>query len=367
MAHPGSTKSPQSPLHVPNGGSHTLFPGTAIPPAPLQFALPAYPVALVPVRPSRAKYYVMFVLLMLLGGVVGYLLAPRAGVLELSLRPPDARLYVDGVAVVGRPPFRIKQPAGVHRLTVSRPGYVAYAQDILISSGQRGQMDIALVPSPDTGFKLTSKPPGGEVWLDGQPLVVDKDGQQATTDLLAPGIAPGPHQVEIKGVPGYQPWQAQFTQEPSRVVVLHAELLPAPAGTEASPSPAHRPTARVTVPTPPTDSTPEEPEEKPPAPSVPDRIATGDDPFDRPSTTEADSTSTQDCVVTIGSKPVAELLIDGKTTGKSTPLTDYTLPCGTHRLTFRNKDLLIERNERVTVAPGRPYKKTFHLVPDDLF
>ena len=219
MAHPGSTKPP---LHGSYGAPPAPFPGTSIPPAPLQFALPSYPVALMPVRPSRVKYYVAFVLFMLLGGVVGYSLAPRAGVLGLSVRPPDARLAVDGITVDGGSPFRIKQRAGVHRLTVSRPGYLDYAQDILISSGQKGQMDIALAPSPDTGFKLTSTPPGGLVWLDGQPLVLDKDGKQATTDVLAPGIAPGPHQVEIKGLPRFLPWQAQFVQEPARTVVLHA-------------------------------------------------------------------------------------------------------------------------------------------------
>ena len=53
-------------------------------------------------------------------------------------------------------------------------------------------------------------------------------------------------------------------------------------------------------------------------------------------------------------------------TGKITPLVNYPIPCGKHRLTFKNADLMIERNESVTLKPGQPFKKIFSLVENEL-
>jgi len=72
------------------------------------------------------------------------------------------------------------------------------------------------------------------------------------------------------------------------------------------------------------------------------------------------------CVATISSKPWAEVSIDGKPTGKITPLVNYSIPCGKHRVTFKNADLMIERNESVTLKPGQPFKKIFSLVENEL-
>ena len=72
------------------------------------------------------------------------------------------------------------------------------------------------------------------------------------------------------------------------------------------------------------------------------------------------------CVATISSKPWAEVSIDGKPTGKITPLVNYPIPCGKHRVTFKNADLMIERNESVTLKAGQPFKKIFSLVENEL-
>jgi hypothetical protein len=72
------------------------------------------------------------------------------------------------------------------------------------------------------------------------------------------------------------------------------------------------------------------------------------------------------CTATISSKPWAEVSIDGKPTGKITPLVNYAIPCGKHRVTFKNADLMIERNESVTLKAGQPFKKIFSLVENEL-
>jgi hypothetical protein len=297
-------------------------------------------------------------------------------------------------------------------LSVARPGYVTRDQNVQIAAGQAGHMDIDLEPSPENGFDLTSQPSGGLVWLDGLPLAIDEQGKQATTNFHASRIAPGPHVIEIKGNPLYQPWRQEFLQEPGRTVRLHADLVPLAAGT-AKPPVSGKPAAPTTAPSvlPPSPAGPllgsdkgAEKADKPEKtkdekrgghrgggskPSTGSASGGEDDVFEnlkaamgdkKPKAKATESGGDDDifeshgksggaggtCVATISSKPWAEVSIDGQPTGKITPLVNYSMPCGKHRITFKNADLMIERNESVTLKAGQPFKKIFSLVENDL-
>ncbi|MBN2574027.1 MAG: protein kinase [Deltaproteobacteria bacterium] len=393
------------PVQPPPGLPAPSFPGATFPGAPV---LPPYasgvdlypPARLRP--PSRLKYYVAFVLFMVVGGAGAYIFMTRPGMLQISVRPPDARLAVDGVLITAGPPFQLVKRPGVYRLTVSRVGYVTREQVIQISAGQAGHMDIELEASPDTGFELTSQPSGGLVWLDGRPLTVDEHGKQATTNFLASRIPPGPHVIEIKGNPLYQDWRQEFLQEPGRTVRLHAVLVPVSgAGKTGAPSRVTSPPTAEPAPTPAPSPAASglasgrgKASEKPRGASRrgegSSRSLGGEDIFEaaktlpgsrrkkpaaKPSVSDEDifeshgkgaGAATGGCIATISSKPWAEVSIDGKPTGKITPLVNYPIPCGKHRLTFKNADLMIERNESVTLRPGQPFKKIFSLVEMEL-
>jgi len=395
------------------------YPGAAFPGAPVMPQALQYPPtemfqpqqSMSLRQPSRLKYYIAFVVFMILGGGGAYMFMTRPGKLQVAVKPADARLSVDGVVISSDPPFLLEKRPGVYRLSVARPGYVIREQNVQIAAGQAGHMDIDLEPSPDTGFDLTSQPSGGLVWLDGQPLAIDEQGKQATTNFHASRIAPGAHVIEIKGNPLYQIWRQEFLQEPGRTVRLHADLLSV-AGTGKAPVPGKTPTTAAP------------PSALPPSPAGPllggsdkgtDKTekrgsvrrggggpkpttvsSTGggeDDVFEnlkpatgdkkvkpKPTATAAsrgeddifeshgksDSTGGGTCVATISSKPWAEVSIDGNPTGKITPLVNYSMPCGKHRITFKNADLMIERNESVTLKAGQPFKKIFSLVENDL-
>jgi len=411
-ASPSQMGSPAYPTYQPAQPAQLLpgpgmgapgFPGPAFPGAPVlppssPYGAPGlemYPP--VPARPSRLRYYIAFFLFMIVGGGGAYMVMTRPGMLQIAVKPPDARLAVSGVLITSGPPYRLDKRPGVYRVTVSRVGYVTRELDVQISAGQTGHMDIELEPSPETGFDLTSQPSGGLVWLDGQPLTIDDKGKQATTNFHASRIAPGPHVIEIKGNPLYQPWRQEFLQEPGRTVRLHAELVPvagAKPGAARVPPPSIPPPAapapsEPTAATPPPDSRPTAAAPRPRA-GRPSRPAStpGDDIFEtdtrpaaparKPATRSAGSdedifesqgkpiSAAADCIATISSKPWAEVSIDGKPTGKITPLVNYPIPCGKHRLTFKNADLMIERNESVTLKPGQPFKKIFSLVENEL-
>jgi serine/threonine protein kinase len=402
MPSPSQLGSPAYPtfqqtLPVPGPGlGAQSYPGAAFPGAPVlsppvQFSsqVEMYQPPVSMRGTSRLKYVVAFLLFMIVGGGGAYMFMTRPGMLQVSVKPPDARLAVDGVLITSGPPYQLDKRPGNYRLTVTRPGYVTREQTIQIAAGQAGHMDIDLEPAPDTGFDLTSQPSGGLVWLDGQPLTVDEHGKQATTNFHASRIAPGPHVIEIRGNPSYLAWRQEFLQEAGRTVRLHADLVPVggkPGAPRVAPPPP--PTAQ-TQPTPPPPSgrerSAERPKEerrsghaskgggdvdifetgKPSAPSKKSTAKGGDeDIFETQG--KSGGGAAQDCVATISSKPWAEVSIDGKPTGKITPLVNYTIPCGKHRLTFKNADLMIERNESVTLKPGQPFKKIFSLVENEL-
>ncbi|MBN2573636.1 MAG: PEGA domain-containing protein [Deltaproteobacteria bacterium] len=371
----------------------TPFPGAPIlaQPPPLVSQQPPYAMPPVPRRGSRLGTYAAVALFLVLAGAGGYWLWPRAGLLQLSVKPPDARVTVGGEPFAGGPPFRLAARAGVHRLAVSRPGYVPFESNIQISAGQKGHLDIVLRPSPDTGFALTGAPPVSMVLLDGRPPVLEKRGGPANNRLHATRIAPGPHVIEIKGNPLFRPWRKHFVQEPGRIVLLHADLVPNPA-TRAQPGfagtpPRSRSTVGPSRPAPVAKVSNTSGRKRSltrRSSATAERLSPGKDLFEETSRSRSQgkdqplpaedifesygrpSAVAGNCVATIASKPWAEVLIDGRPTGKLTPLVNYPLPCGTHRLTFKNEDLMIERNETVTLRPGRPFKKIFSLVADVL-
>jgi hypothetical protein len=72
----------------------------------------------------------------------------------------------------------------------------------------------------------------------------------------------------------------------------------------------------------------------------------------------------QACVLTLGSRPWAEVWIDGRRHGV-TPLVAHDLPCGRHELLLRNQDLNVERREAIQVQAGEHLRKVVLLASID--
>ncbi len=183
--------------------------------------------------PSRIKYYVLFLAFMALGGGGAYLYLTRSGKMQIGVKPADARVTVDGVALHEGPPYVIERRPGIYHVAVAREGYVPREQDVEIRTAQVERVEIEMEASPDTGFELTSQPPGGLVWLDGQAFVINETGKQATTNFRASRITPGRHVLEIKGDPRFKDWRQEIFQEPGQTLKINAAREPARcAGTQ---------------------------------------------------------------------------------------------------------------------------------------
>ena len=343
--------------------------------------------------PSRIKYYLLFLAFMALGGGGAYLYLTRSGKMQIAVKPADARVTVDGVALHEGPPYVIERRPGIYHVAVAREGYVPREQDVEIRTAQVERVEVELEASPDTGFELTSQPPGGLVWLDGQAFVINETGKQATTNFRASRITPGRHVLEIKGDPRFKDWHQEIFQEPGQTLKINAVREPggasgrsggaAAAGVRPPSTPALAPPAagpsvvaenrgrssgsrragRGARRGEPSSDDSSGGQAAAAGGKAKEKASSDDDVFEREGRLGAGGG--EECVANIGSKPWAQVAIDGKPTGKSTPLIDYSLACGKHRLTFTNSDLMIERNEIIILKPGQRFKKIFPLVDMD--
>jgi serine/threonine protein kinase len=356
---------------------------------------------------TRRRFPILGTLIVMglaLGGMVLYTFMNRPGKLEIDVSPSGASISVDGVVQKGIPPFLLEKAPGTFKIEVVQDGYTKEERRAEVKPGATERVKIDLRPSPSTGFELTSDPPGQLVWMDGVPFTgMDPNGPQARTDFKATRVTPGRHTLEIKGDPRFRPWRNEFYQEPGRILPIRAVLYPETghgpgAGTRAEtrtapepvrqapppapqaeiprpaptvPRPAPTPPPVVTTPapsaTPPTTTprptpAPARPAVARPAPATP-AAGQGGEPVATETPSAARPAAT--CTISIGARPWAEVWIDGRNTQKVTPLIDYKLPCGRHRVMVKNPELGIEKSEAITVKAGEKAKKIFQLIDDE--
>jgi hypothetical protein len=218
-------------FHAPQGE-----PGSG--PAPAPFGTGSFLTAQ-PVPRSRSGLYLGLVVLAAgaVGGGYWLYTGNRVGRIELSTTPTDVTVLIDNVKVGDHTPLSISKPPGPYTLSVTREGYVRNDQTVDLAAGQPKTVAVTLEPSPDTGFELTSEPPGGLVWLDGSPIN-GASGQQARTDFRAFRIPPGHHVLEIKGEQRFKPWRQDVEIDPGAIRKIHAMLIPAGGTPLAGKSPS---------------------------------------------------------------------------------------------------------------------------------
>jgi eukaryotic-like serine/threonine-protein kinase len=361
-------------------------------------------------RPARRGIVGLSLLAVAVIAVTGYfyMSANQPGRIELTIKPADATVFIDNVKVGDKSPLSLERPPGPYTLSVTREGYARSDQNIELKAGQPLPLEVKLEPSPDTGFELTSEPPGGLVWLDEAPIN-SGSGQQVRTNFRASRIAPGHHVLEIKGEARFKPWRLDVEVEAGQIRKFHAVLIPAvggPAVAGASkgggsaaqaaappppPAPVTPPPAAVTPPPAASDSGgSRKPSGSPPAssptatsgssgtglvaasaaPATPpttkrkkrdpleEAVTDGEEPV-------ASAKAEPECSITINSVPWSELWIDGKSTSRHTPVVDHKIPCGKHKLGFKRAELQIDQTENINVRQGQPLKKVFTLATGD--
>jgi hypothetical protein len=265
------------------------------------------------------------------------------------------------------------------------------------------------------------------VWLDGAPRK-DAAGKQTQTNFRASRIAPGHHVLEIKWEGRFKPWREEVEIAPGEIRKIQVTLIPAvggPAGGKPAPIPSAptQPDRQLAMGGTGTQVSPPTPAVQPPQPPQPPapgpgtgsqpvkkqsgtgtnpgggtgpatgggaiatpgtgstprkkrREPTGEEgteggseepvaPRRREVTSEEGGGAGGGCSITINSVPWSEVWIDGKNTTKHTPVVDYPLPCGKHKLNFKRPDMQIDQTEPINVKAGQPFKQRYTLATDE--
>jgi len=71
----------------------------------------------------------------------------RDGQLQLTTVPPDATVLVDGRRASGHSPFSIVEKTGLHKLEVTRAGYVRGERNVWIPAHRRVRETVVLTPA----------------------------------------------------------------------------------------------------------------------------------------------------------------------------------------------------------------------------
>jgi len=98
----------------------------------------------------------------------------------------------------------------------------------------------------------------------------------------------------------------------------------------------------------------------PPVRRAVDRSAAATSPAGETSKAES-AGGAGDCQVRIDAHPSAEVWLDGKNTGKHTPLSGYRVSCGTHELTLKRPEQDIEQMEVLKIKRGQPFRGSYEL------
>jgi hypothetical protein len=154
---------------------------------------------------------------------IGNTWTSRPGRIDLNVLPADAVILIDNVEM-GVGSMALTEHPGPYTLSIKRDGYTRDDRNIEVAPGSTTALNVTLEPSPDTGFELTSDPPGILTWLDGEPIR-ESSGAQARSVFCASRIAPGRHVLELRDE-RFKTWRQDVEIEPGAIRKIHATLVP---------------------------------------------------------------------------------------------------------------------------------------------
>jgi hypothetical protein len=149
--------------------------------------------------------------------------AASTGFIVVAAEPPDATKACE------RAPVMIERSPGRYAVSIMRHGYMRKDQTVEVVEGRAIRLKVELEASSDTGFELTSEPPGLPVWLDGLPLnglpLNGAPGRPQRTPLRVDRIKPGHHRIELRA-DGFKNWMMDVPIEAGALRKVSAVMVP---------------------------------------------------------------------------------------------------------------------------------------------
>lgn len=144
-------------------------------------------------------------------------IVPGNGRLQVSSNPEEAKLFLDGY-YRGHTPFdSVSIRDGKYKLTLTKPDYLDYSQDITIYSSKVTKIEGKL-KSKYGKIDLTNVPLKAEIYLDGQNI----DNYIKYFEK----VPIGPHQIKIYKY-GFREWSQEITVNSGETTKIKITLIPA--------------------------------------------------------------------------------------------------------------------------------------------
>ena len=132
-----------------------------------------------PVVRSRAPIYVLLILMLVAGGLGGYLLylrstkpatpaATSAALLRFEIQPAGAIIEIGGKEISRRSPYDHALDPGMYTVSVREQGYKTWTGSVTLRKGDRQTVNVALERGI-AKLAVAATPPGLAIQLDGQP------------------------------------------------------------------------------------------------------------------------------------------------------------------------------------------------------
>lgn len=160
---------------------------------------------------------------------VNAVLTKEYGTLNITSEPANAAVYIDGVnkGLTGSIGLKVTGLGiGVHKVRVSKAGYVPYEVEMTVESGEGNALQAVLEPKPGS-IVITSTPSGASVSVDGRP--------QGNTPCSVTNLSPGTYNVKVEKT-GYEDGQVSVSVGPGESVARAIVLKKTPT-TPSYPSP----------------------------------------------------------------------------------------------------------------------------------
>ena len=303
--------------------------------------------------------------------------APAAGVpAAIFTQPPGATVTLDGQPIGGVTPVTLPnlQVGQAYKVAVSLPGHQAVTETIVVKDTQPIMRTLTLQVAAGSLTVLTT-PPGASVTVDGQ--------VRGLSPVTLDGIDTARSHAVTATLDGYQPAQvaATWVQGEANAKTVALPLVPvpkvappkvaeatkpAPTVAQASVAAPPKPQAAAVSKKPaPVAATPAQrpsaaapaPARRPSAPEAPAPVR------ERPSAPKAPA-SLGAGTLTVQAIPYGQVWVDGRMVAAETPMRNFSLPAGDHRVKVYFVEPRAYSEERIIrVEPGQSATTGFRFKP----
>lgn len=266
----------------------------------------------------------------------------RSAEIMVKTDPPGATIEIDGRKLEDPSPFTIKDlQAAKASIKVSKEGYFEETREVALNTDRPNSLEIRLKPER-VSLKVTSVPDRAEYTVyDGETRIA----AGRTPDTIKDLDATRKFRVVVERRL-YDSWERVFEPAFEKEATLEASLRR--QGDDESKTVAT--TSRVTRPDPTPTRVNIKNVKKPEDTVKPPPEKTTKPPEKKPE--EVAGTG----ILNIASKPVARVYIDDQDTGRYTPILNFKIKSGKHKITLKNPEFSLDKTYYVDVGPGETKK-----------